>query len=108
VDATPTGSCGGVLWMVPGVCDPGLWDGYAPHTSRMCIRWMRWRTIYSRENIMMPPHTSNLLHSVGVQKKVGGDVLGSATPGYGMGMLRIPHECASDGCGGERFTPVRI
>ena len=33
---------------------------------------------------------------------------GSATPGYGMGMLRIPQECASDGCGGERFTPVRI
>ncbi len=32
-DTPPTGSCGGVLWMVPGVCAPGLWDGYAPHTS---------------------------------------------------------------------------
>jgi len=33
---------------------------------------------------------------------------GSATPGYEIGMLRIPQECASDGCGGERFNPVRI
>ncbi|MCK9316509.1 MAG: hypothetical protein M0Q48_10265 [Verrucomicrobia bacterium] len=33
-------------WMVPGVCDPGLSDGYAPHTSIMRILRMRMNTIH--------------------------------------------------------------
>ena len=34
-DATPPGSCKNVGRMVPGVCDPGLCYGYAPHTLKM-------------------------------------------------------------------------
>jgi len=33
---------------------------------------------------------------------------GSATPGYVMGMLRIPQNEHPGGCGGKRFTPVRM
>ena len=35
---------------VPGVCDPGLWDGYALHTSIMRILRMRENTIHTCEN----------------------------------------------------------
>lgn len=40
------GSYKNVGWMVPGVCDPGLSDGYAPHTSIMRILRMRKNTIH--------------------------------------------------------------
>ncbi len=41
-DATPPGACKNVGRMAPGLC-----DGYAPHTLRMCILRMRENTIHT-------------------------------------------------------------
>jgi len=39
-----------VWWRYPGVYDPGLWAGYAPHTSIMRILRMREDTIFTGGN----------------------------------------------------------
>ena len=42
--------CGRGVDVAPGSGDPGLWDGYAPHTSIMRILRMRENTIHTCEN----------------------------------------------------------